>query len=109
MINRENFNIEKLSDDTLENISGGALTLEQKLYFATSDVTVLAELSSTACLVASAIYQSKASTALKNGDIKQYDKFNKASKKFAISAACCGALRLSSFIANRAVFHHYHQ
>ena len=108
MTDKKNFNIEKLSDDTLENISGGALTLEEKLYSATFNVTILAEASSTACLVASAIYQSKASTALKNGDTKQCDKFNKISRKFAIGAACCGALRIGSSIANRAVFHHYH-
>ena len=108
MINKKNFSVQKLSDDTLENISGGVLTLENKLYLATADVTILAEVSSNACLVASAIYQSKASAALKNGDTRQCDKFNKISKKFAIGAACCGALRIGSAIANRAVFHHYH-
>lgn len=93
--------IEKLDDTSLESISGG-LGGRISLYRVVTDIGYCGgTIGALGCLAGSAIYRSKASAALRDGDAKKHDKLNKTAKNLAIGAASCTGVLAATMIANR--------
>ena len=101
MINNKISKIEKLDDTSLENIFGGRISP----YRIIDDIGYCGgTIGALGCLAGSAICQSKASAALRNGDAKKHDKLNKTAKNLAIGAASCTGVLAASMVASR-IYH----
>ena len=101
MINNKISKIEKLDDTSLESISGG-LGGRISLYRVVTDIGYVGGvIGALGCLAGSAIYQAKASAALRNGDAKKHDKLNKTAKNLAIGAASCTGVIAAVAVADR--------
>lgn len=81
--------IQKLENNSLENISGGKLPLglDCGLNIFGLVTTPVALLGGAACSIASAVYSSKAHNSLRAGDTKNAEKYAKKAKGLTIATA----------------------
>ncbi len=82
-------NIQKLTNTSLDCISGGKLPLavDQVLCDFGLVITSAGILGSAACSIASAVYSSKAHKAIQNGDTKNAEKYAKTAKSLTLTTA----------------------
>ncbi len=88
-MNRKSFKVEKLSDSSLENVSGRESGLEMYVFWGSMFFVPIAAIGGTACAIASAVYNSKAA---RQKDVEQDKKYTKKSKDLSIASACFGSL-----------------
>ncbi len=89
--------IKKLNLASLKNASGGGKQdVENFIIYGSITSAALGSIGGSACAIASAVYNQKASNALKQDDMRKREKYAETAKSLSIAAASLGGLTVLS-------------
>lgn len=89
--------MEKLSDNSLENVFGGLTCQNMIIFQGTCIYTALATgLGATACTIASTVFNAKASKAIKKCDTTTGAQYNEKAKRLSTIGASLGSAAMTS-------------
>ena len=101
MVTKAAYKIEKLSDVSLENISGGLTCKQTATIINVGVYTALGTgVGAIGCAIASAVYSSKSSTALQQGENSKSLSYSNTAKYLSIGAASLGSIGILAAATN---------